>query len=175
MNENREIEIYENREVQELIGYVPTSLQKWGVYVIAMFISVLLVGSCFFQYPETLKGNVIIPVSTDTTESVSGMLYLSSTNLGEVRQGAKVRVFTEAYPEAKYGFLTATVNKIHGIPDAAGYYLIELYFPQGLLTSQGAVLSPQLQLVGTGEVVLKETRLIEALIKPIQMIKLKQQ
>ena len=45
MDGNRENEIYEHSEVQELIGYVPTSLQKWGVYVIALFMAIVLVGS----------------------------------------------------------------------------------------------------------------------------------
>lgn len=61
MNEGKEIEIYEPREAQELIGYIPTSLQKWGVYAIALFMAILLAGSCFFRYPETLKGSIIIP------------------------------------------------------------------------------------------------------------------
>lgn len=169
MDEKRENEIYEHNEVQELIGYVPTSLQKWGVYVIALFMAILLVGSYFFQYPETLKGSIVIPPS-EGIDSVSGILFLSATNLGEIKDGAKVLVFTEAYPEAEYGFLTGTVNRVYGIPDTSGFYRVEVHFPQGLLTSQGATLSARLQLTGTGEVILKEARLIEALIKPIRMV-----
>ena len=37
----KKIEVYENTEVQELIGYIPSSLQKWGIYLIALFILVL--------------------------------------------------------------------------------------------------------------------------------------
>lgn len=170
MEEKKEMDIYENTEVQELIGYVPTSLQKWGVFVIAMFIMVLLAGSYFFQYPETLKGKIVIPASNDSTPYVSGQLYLPPINFGEVKIGAKVLVFTEAYPESKYGFLTGTVNKIYGIPDASGHYMVEVRFPNGLQTNQGMTLSPRLQLIGTGEVVLREARLIEALVKPVQLI-----
>lgn len=168
MNEGKEIEIYEPREAQELIGYIPTSLQKWGVYAIALFMAILLAGSCFFRYPETLKGSIIIPPS-EGADSVSGILFLSPSNLGKVKDGARVLVFTEAYPEAEYGFLTGTVNRIYGIPDASGHYQVEVHFPEGLLTSQGDTLSARLQLTGTGEVILKETRLIEALIKPIRL------
>lgn len=168
MNEKKEIEIYESREVQELIGYIPTSLQKWGVYVIALFMAILLVGSCFFRYPKTLKGSVIIPPS-EGIDTVSGIMHLPPSNFGEVREGAKVLVFTEAYPESEYGFLTGTVNRVYGILDKSGNYRVEIYFPKGLLTSQGSTLSARLQLTGTGEVILKESTLIEALIKPIRL------
>ncbi len=168
MNEGKEIEIYEPREAQELIGYIPTSLQKWGVYAIALFMAILLAGSCFFRYPETLKGSIIIPPS-EGADSVSGIMFLPPSNLGEVRDGAKVLVFTEAYPEAKYGFLTGTVNRVYGIPDESGKHRVEVHFPRGLLTSQGAALSARLQLTGTGEIILKESTLMEALIKPIRL------
>ena len=168
MNERKEIEIYEHRETQELIGYIPTSLQKWGVYAIALFMAILLAGSCFFQYPETLKGSIIIPPS-EGTDSVSGVMFLPPSNFGKVREGANVLVFTEAYPEAEYGFLTGKVNRVYGIPDESGKYRVEVHFPKGLLTSQGATLSARLQLTGTGEVILKESTLIEALIKPIRL------
>ena len=168
MNERKEIEIYESHEVQELIGYIPTSVQKWGVYVIAFFGAILLAGGCFFQYPETLTGSVIIPPS-EGADTVSGIMLLPPSNFGEVREGAKVLVFTEAYPEPEYGFLAGTVNRVYGIPDESGSYRVEVYFPKGLLTSQGATLSARLQLTGTGEVILKESTLIEALIKPIRL------
>lgn len=96
-------------------------------------------------------------------------MFLPPSNLGEVRDGAKVLVFTEAYPEAKYGFLTGTVNRVYGIPDESGKHRVEVHFPRGLLTSQGAALSARLQLTGTGEIILKESTLMEALIKPIRL------
>lgn len=170
MDEERDIFIYENREVQELIGYVPTSLQKWGVYVIALFVLMLLTGSYFFQYPETLKGNMVVPVSDETVLAEYGTLYLPPANIGEVKKGLKVLFFTRTHAEAKYGFLTGVVNDIQGTPDASGHYKVEVCFPQGRWTNKGIELSPELQLTGTGEVILKEKRLIETLIKPVELI-----
>lgn len=66
----KKIEVYENTEVQELIGYIPSSLQKWGIYLIALFILVLFTGSFFFQYPDMLNGKIIIPPSNDSTRNV---------------------------------------------------------------------------------------------------------
>lgn len=169
MDNKRDIELYENRQVQELIGHVPAGVLRWGVYVIASFVVVLLAGSCFFQYPETLKGTIVIPCSDDTA-LVYGILFLPPANVGEIKEGAKVHAFPEAYPEAKYGFLTGEVWRINGIPDEAGRYRVEVRFPQGLRTSQGYALSPKLQMSGSGEVVLKESRLIEALIGPVRLV-----
>lgn len=165
----QDIELYEDGQEHEIIGYVPTSLQKWGIYVIALFLSVLLMGSCFFSYPETLRGSAVIYCANDTTET-RGLLKLAPHNVGEITPGTRVMVFTDVYPEAEYGFLEGKVKSIHSIPDASGYYNIDIEFPDGLLTSRGIRLSDRLQLNGQGEVVLREQRLIEVLIKPIQMI-----
>ena len=162
----KKIEVYENTEVQELIGYIPSSLQKWGIYLIALFILVLFTGSFFFQYPDMLNGKIIIPPSNDSTRNVSGFMYLQPANFGEITKGQKVLVFTEIYLESKYGFLTGAVSQIHGMPDASGNYLVEVRFPNGLKTNLGMELSSQIQLSGTGKIILEEKRLIEALIKP---------
>ncbi len=170
MDCKRHIDIYENSDAQELIGYIPNSLHKWGVYIIAIFIIILLSGSYFIQYPDTLKGKIVIPIPCDSTSHISGILYLSSNNLGEVKLGNKVLVFTEAYPESKYGYVTGRVNKINGTHDDTGHYQVEVLFPNGLLTSQGIYLSSHIQLCGTGEVILKEKRLIENFITPLNNI-----
>lgn len=171
MDKENDIELYESREAGELIGYVPSALQKWGIYVIALFVLILFAGSYFFKYPETLKGSIIIPPS-DSSFTVSGKLFLPALNIGEVEKGAKVRVFTDAYPEVKYGFLLGVVRQIKGIPDSFGLYVVDVDFPNGLTTSQGVLLSTHLQLTGTGEVILKDSRLIEVLISNLDFLSL---
>lgn len=165
----QDIELYEDGQEHEIIGYIPTRLQKWGIYVIALFLSVLLIGSCFFSYPETLRGTAVIYCPGDSAET-KGLLKLAPYNVGEIVPGARVMVFTDVYPEAEYGFLEGKVKCIHGVPDMSGYYDIDIEFPDGLVTSRGIRLSGKLQLNGQGEVVLREQRLIEVLIEPIRMI-----
>lgn len=102
MDNKRNIELYENRQVQELIGHVPAGVLQWGVYVIASFVAVLLAGSCFFQYPETLKGTIVIPCPNDTA-LVYGILFLPPANVGEIKEGAKVHAFQKLIPRPNMG------------------------------------------------------------------------
>lgn len=169
MDNKKEIELYDADRIQEVIGYVPNYLVRWGVYIIAFFITVLLTGSYFFHYPETLKGNIIIPCNNDSL-LVRGVLFLPPTNVGEISEGAKVLVFSDIYPEAKYGFLEGVVEYVNGTPDASGRYSVSVMFPNGRLTNRGIKLSSKLQLNGKGEVIIKKYRLIEVLITPFQMI-----
>ena len=51
---NEHLELLESRseDVQEILGYVPRWIVRWGITVIFISILVLLVGSWFFRYPE---------------------------------------------------------------------------------------------------------------------------
>lgn len=170
MKEQGNLELYESSEIQELVGDVPKSLQKWGVYLVAAFLAGGLAWSYFFQYPEMLRGDMVIPPGESRGGRTEGLLFLPSVNIGEVRAGARVVVHTDAYPETTYGLLLGKVRRVHGVPNESGLYRVDVDFPNGLVSSQGKVFSHQLQLMGTGEVVLREARLMEMLLKPFQVL-----
>ena len=171
MDEQREIELYESSDIGEIVGAVPKVLQKIGVFSLVLFLTILLTGSFFFRYPETLRGYMVIPISDNNLAPVQGYLFLPSTNIGEVKIGARVLMHTDAYPESDYGLLVGVVKRIHGKPvGKSATYQVDVSFHGGLETTRGKRLSQELQLVGTGEVVLRESRLIEMLIEPFRVL-----
>lgn len=171
MDEQREVELYESSDIGEIVGSVPMALQKMGVFALVLFWAILLTGSFFFRYPETLRGDMVIPIADNKQGPVQGYLFLPPTNIGEVRVGAKVLMRTDAYPESDYGLLVGEVRRIHGKPmGKAPTYQVDVSFPGGLETTRGKRLSQELQLVGAGEVVLRESRLIEMLIEPLRVL-----
>lgn len=61
LNRSEEYDIYlRSEEVQEIMGKVPPTILRWGISCIACILLSVLVGSFFFEYPETISSEVVI-------------------------------------------------------------------------------------------------------------------
>lgn len=47
-------------EVQEILGQVPSWIVRWGIGLIFLVITVFIVGSFFFRYPEVINAPIVI-------------------------------------------------------------------------------------------------------------------
>lgn len=63
-----------NEEVQEIMGYVPRWITRWGITLITLIILVLLIGSWFFKYPDVISSPLVI-----TTENPPASVVAKST------------------------------------------------------------------------------------------------
>lgn len=69
-DQNNEIEIRSD-ELQEIIGRIPSSIEKYGLIVMSCIIIVLIIGCFFFYYPNTIEAPIIITNSTPPVNIVS--------------------------------------------------------------------------------------------------------
>jgi len=49
-----------SEEVQEIIGRTPNKLITYGITIIFSIIAVLLIGSCFFKYPDVVQARIVL-------------------------------------------------------------------------------------------------------------------
>jgi len=63
MNEEEKIEL-RSEEFQEVLGYVPPWILRWGITVLALVVVILLIGSAIFKYPDVLSSQVVLTGST---------------------------------------------------------------------------------------------------------------
>jgi len=56
-NENLELR---SEAVQNIIGYIPHWIIRWGITMIFLIVLVLLVGSWFFKYPDVITSTIIV-------------------------------------------------------------------------------------------------------------------
>ncbi len=57
--ENQKVEL-RSEEVQDILGHVPAWIVRWGILVILITVTLIIVGSWFFRYPDIKRANVII-------------------------------------------------------------------------------------------------------------------
>lgn len=151
-----------SEEVQEIMGQVPSWLERWGIMLLVLVLSVLLIGACYLSYPETLTGSFLFRACKDSgTEKPVGLALFPAQGIGQVCEGQKVMVRVDNYPYHKFGHLTGLVKCVADVPDADGFYQVDIVFGQGLRTSEGVELPMCKQLSGIAEIIISERRLIE--------------
>lgn len=47
-------------EVQEILGFIPHWIVRWGISIITTTIIILLVGSWFFKYPDIINSTIVV-------------------------------------------------------------------------------------------------------------------
>lgn len=110
---------------------------------------------------------LIILIPTDSPKAF-GRAKLPAAGAGKVKTGQPVKVRLTNYPDEEYGYVAGKVSAVSAIPDKESNYYLEIDFPHGLHTNYGKDLPQARQLVGTAEIVVKDKRLIENFIQPLE-------
>ena len=58
-NERKDIEL-RSEEVQEVMGQIPALIVRWGITLLFLVVVALLVGSCFFKYPDVITADMTL-------------------------------------------------------------------------------------------------------------------
>lgn len=114
---NRTEEIH-SEEIQELMGFIPKGVVRWGLTVLFVILSGIIVGSFFFKSPEIITAPMVL-----TTENPPVAL-LSKSN------GKIDRLFIQNGQNLNAGKVVALINNPTNYPD---YLLLK----EGLGTYSG--------------------------------------
>ena len=60
-----------SEEVQEILGAIPPWILRWGISTLCAIVVVLLLGSWFFKYPDTIQATMILTGETPPANIVS--------------------------------------------------------------------------------------------------------
>ena len=103
--------------------------------------------------------------------SISGLIAratLPAHGSGRVRQGQKVNIALDNFPENEYGVIEGKVLRLSLIPDESKNYVVEVELPRGLVTSYHKRLPLSQEMIGKARIVTDDVRLLETLIQPIR-------
>jgi hypothetical protein len=114
-------------------------------------------------------GDFLFCIIPETTSAPIGRAMLPSLGAGKVKPGQTVNVRLNNYPDTEFGFIVGRINSISEIPDKEGNYLIRIDFPKGLITNYNIKI-PISQMTGTAQVIIKNKRLLEKFIQPLDKI-----
>ncbi|MDY0091196.1 MAG: hypothetical protein RBT80_00680 [Candidatus Vecturithrix sp.] len=99
---HQEIEL-RSEEVQEILGQIPPWIVRWGITVIFLILTLILVGSWWFQFPDILISSIVVT----TTQPPASIVARNNGKLD--------KLFVKDQQQVTRGEVVA------GIEDAARY------------------------------------------------------
>ena len=88
-------------------------------------------------------------------------LRTPAQNSGKIKIGQDVNVKLANYPDTEFGMLNGTVSNIALIPDAQGFYAIDVVLPTALVTTYQKTIPFKQEMPATAEIITEDLRLIE--------------
>lgn len=100
---------------------------------------------------------------------IMGRMAVSFSGYSKIASDQVVNIRLENYPYMEFGMIRGKVRSISPIPEQDGY-IVEICFPEKLVTSYGIPVSYVYKMKGTADIVTKDMRLIEQFIQPLKAV-----
>lgn len=147
------------------------SLAEWQLtYVLRTPASGAVTFTGFWSEQQHVKaGEVVMTIVPENPGDLVGKMQLKFEGAGKVKPGQEVHVKFAGYPYMEFGMVEGVVANISKVPDSQAYTL-EVDFPQGLRTFYGNQLEFSQQMQGSAEIITKDARLLERIIRPLRFL-----
>ena len=162
MAEEKEIEL-RSEEVQEVMNRVPPAILRYGSGVLLGIVLLLLGGSAWFSYPETVVTEFTLATGTDTLPT--GTARVPMTEIGKIQLGQRVVIHLTGFPEETYGFMEGSITAVSEFPDETGNYVLSVGLTGVTVERCKTVLSLVKETRGTAKVIIKERTLLECFFR----------
>lgn len=120
------------------------------------------------QYVESNETVFIVAPIGNSRPMAKALLPMQGS--GKVKQGQRVIVRLNNYPDQEFGYINATVQSISPLPDSKGAYIVEVCFPNGMCTNYGKELPIVREMKGEADIITEDLRLIERMFMPLKKI-----
>jgi HlyD family secretion protein len=118
-------------------------------------------------------GNEVFTIVPDSASQIIGKAMLPVARSGKVKEGQKVNIRLQNFPENEYGILRGTVRHISLVPAQSGeavYYSVEIALSNGLITTYRKELPYLSNMQGQADIITEDLSLLERFILPIKKI-----
>jgi multidrug resistance efflux pump len=119
----------------------------------------------FTQYwqedQQVQQGDLIFTVFPEKYESYIATLKTPILNSGKLEHGQKTYLKLQNFPESEFGVLEGEINTISQVPDADGFYYVQVSLSDTLITSYKKEIQLQQETSVVAETVTEDLRLIE--------------
>jgi len=119
-------------------------------------------------------GEVLVTVVPEGDTHVVGKILLPQQGAGKVKVGQTVNVKFDNFPYLEYGMVKVGIRNISLVPvqvdEETKAYMLEVEFPEKLVTTYGRVLTFSQEMTGTAEIITDDLRLLDKFVNPIKAV-----
>jgi len=158
-------------KIREAYNNLLSAISSWKLkYVLTAPVDGTVSFNKYWSETQNVKeGEIVMTVIPEQPLKIVGRVELPVRGSGKVKLGQKVNVKFDNYPYMQYGMVRGVVKNISLIP-TNNIYMVELEFPDGLVTNYNISLELNRELQGTAEIITDELRLIQRFFNPIKAL-----
>jgi len=157
-----------SEKVRNIIGQIPSRIVRSGITVLFIVVMLLLIGSYFFHYPETVQGTAHL--HSDTTNLYFAKVSLPYRIIGKIEKGQKVNIEMEGYAVNNFGLLKGELTQVFPSPieiNDESLFMVKVSLSNGMTSTQNKSIPFYPNLKGNAKITVGEHRLLEKLLSPI--------
>lgn len=98
----KQIEI-RSRKIRNLIGAVPSRLERYGITVIAAIVALLIAAAAFVPWPETTEAEAVVQ------ENGIVVITLPYRHVNDIKKDMAVTLEFEGFKAEDYGYVRGTI------------------------------------------------------------------
>lgn len=170
-------------EEQQLTSALTSAKEQLAAQIRQWEQTYLLVAPCdgkvtftkYWQKNQNVNaGEVLVTVVPDGNTQVVGKILLPQQGAGKVKVGQTVNVKLDNFPYLEYGMVKVCIRNISMVPvqvdENTKAYMLEVEFPENLVTTYGKLLTFSQEMTGTAEIITEDLRLLDKFINPIKAV-----
>lgn len=159
------------RDYRASVGQLLASIHSWEMAYCLMAPAEGKVQLLLQEAPNQYlsSGNIFARIVPKEGESWMGRALLPLQRSGKVKVGQRVIVRFTNFPDQEFGIVNGRLSSVSLVPSEDNY-MIEIVFPDGLITNYGKSLPVFYEMKATAEIVTDDSRLIERFFLPLKKI-----
>ncbi|MCL2290379.1 MAG: HlyD family secretion protein [Bacteroidetes bacterium] len=128
----------------------------------------------YWQHNQNIvAGEVLATIVPQHKTKIIGKIELPPRGAGKVKEGQFVNVKFDNYPYMEYGMMKVQIAHISLVPidkNNQKYFVLEVVFPDLLVTNYGKTLEFSQEMTGTAEIITEDLRLLDRFLNPIRAV-----
>ena len=158
-------------ELLEYFNNLKSEISNWELtYLMRSPIEGVVTFNKFWSVNQNVtQGDNVFTVVPENVGKLVGKVELPVRGAGKVETGLNVNVKFDNYPYMEYGLVRGKVRNVSLVPEN-NFYMVEVYFPDGLVTNYGEDLAMQNQLMGQAEIITEDLKLIQRIFNPLKAL-----
>ncbi len=123
----------------------------------------------YAENQNIVEGDRAFTIVPDDMGTVIGKVELAVRGSGKVEEGQSVNVKFDNYPYMEFGMVKGLVKSVSLVSED-NFYMVEVEFPNGLVTNYDRSLQMQNQLAGEAEIITEDLRLVQRFFNPLKAL-----
>ncbi|MEN8116492.1 MAG: HlyD family efflux transporter periplasmic adaptor subunit [Bacteroidota bacterium] len=157
--------------VLEAFNNMKSKVSNWELtYLIRSPIEGTVSFNKFYAENQNItEGDRAFNIVPDDLGEIIGKVELPVRGSGKVKEDLDINVKFDNYPYMEFGLVRGKVKSVSLVPEDS-FYMVEVEFPNGLVTNYNNNLEMQSQLMGQAEIITEDLRLVQRFFNPLKAL-----